>query len=246
MTQLKTALVTGGAIRIGRAIALSFADAGWNVAVHYHNSESAAQELAAAIKAKGRLCHLVRANLQDEKAVSRIIPELTEKKVKLDCLINNASAFEKDSYATLSSESWHKHMGVNLFAPMQLIRDFAAQCKSDDGNIINITDGMHGWSMSGNFLSYAMSKQNLEYATQLLASELAPHIRINAIAPGATLEGVQDKKDTFDKLRKLIPLGRTSSPDEIIATLHYILSVRSITGQIISLSGGMQGSQSST
>jgi NAD(P)-dependent dehydrogenase (short-subunit alcohol dehydrogenase family) len=181
----------------------------------------------------------VQADLRDAKAAANIIPVLAKKDVTPDCLINNASAFEKDALATLTPEEFHARMDVNLLAPLLLMQGFVAHYKGSEGNIINITDGMSGWSMSHTFLSYALSKNSLKDATRMLARDLAPTIRVNSIAPGATLEGKQDKKDTFNKLRKIIPLGRTSSPEEINLAVHYILSSPSLTGQILSLSGGM-------
>jgi NAD(P)-dependent dehydrogenase (short-subunit alcohol dehydrogenase family) len=239
MAKSKTVLITGAALRLGREIALSFADNGWDVVIHTHRSKKAADELAALIEQKKRKATVVQADLTDAQAVSRIIPALSRRGVALDCLVNNAAQFNKDSLHNLTPESWRQHMDVNLFAPLQLIRDFAAQYKGASGNIINITDGMHGWSLSPTFLSYSLSKLSLNNATQLLVCELAPRIRINAIAPGPTLEGMQDKKNTFAKLKKIIPLARTSSPSEVCDAVHYILSASSLTGQIISLSGGM-------
>jgi NAD(P)-dependent dehydrogenase (short-subunit alcohol dehydrogenase family) len=172
--------------------------------------------------------------------VARIIPSLTRQDVHLDCLINNAAVFEKDDLATLTPASWQGHMQTNLFAPLLLIRDFAKQYKGSAGNIINITDGLAGWSVSPTFFSYAMSKLALTDATRMLVRELAPAIRINAIAPGATLEGEHDKKDAFTKLREVIPLARVSAPEEICAAVHYILSAPSLSGQILSLAGGIE------
>jgi NAD(P)-dependent dehydrogenase (short-subunit alcohol dehydrogenase family) len=241
----KTVLITGAAIRIGSTVALSLVDAGWDIALHYHNSEKEALALAKKINAKKRAAYLVKADLSDAEAVAQIIPALNSKGIMLDCLINNVAVFEKDNLAKLTEASWQAHMNINLFAPLQLVRDFAAQYKGKEGNIINITDGLTGWSISPNFLSYSLSKLGLGNATTLLARELAPNIRINAIAPGPTLEGKQDKADTFAKLKKIIPLARTNSPEEICDTIQYILSVPSLTGNIINLAGGMQIAQNS-
>lgn len=238
-TGTQTVLITGAAIRIGREIALSLADCGWDIAVHYNTSEEHAEELAAMIKNKGRKAFLVQADLRNPQEVAQVIPAVTKHGVTIDCLINNASLFEKDSLADITPESWRSHMDVNLFAPMQLIRDFAAQYKGDAGNIINLTDGLTGWSLSPAFLSYSISKFGLSEITRLLVTELAPCIRINAIALGPTTPGKQDNPDTFEKLRKFIPLGRTSSTEEVCNTVDYILSSPSLTGQVISLSGGV-------
>jgi NAD(P)-dependent dehydrogenase (short-subunit alcohol dehydrogenase family) len=239
MKQSPTVLITGSAARLGREIALSMARDGWNIALHYNRSFKEARELVTMLEGLGRKTFLIKADLNAPRAVAGIVSSLAEKGIKLDCLINNAAMFEKDSLKTLTQESFHSHIDANLFAPLMLMRDFAAQYEGASGNIINITDGMKGWSMSGAFLSYALSKQALVHATRMLALELAPRIRVNAIAPGATLPGKQDKKDTFAKLKKIIPLGRVSSPLEVCHAIGYILSSPSLTGQILSLGGGM-------
>jgi NAD(P)-dependent dehydrogenase (short-subunit alcohol dehydrogenase family) len=239
MAKTRTALITGGARRLGRAFAVSLAGAGWDIAIHYNASAKPASELAAAISSMGRRAYTVQADLADAKAVASIFPRLKAQGIVPDCLINNASVFEKDTLAALNSKRFHAHMDINLFAPLLLMRDFAAHYKGASGNIINITDGVKGWSMSPAFLSYALSKQGFAEATRMLARELAPAIRINAIAPGVTPAGSQDKKAPFARFKKIIPLARLSSAEEICDAIHYILSAPSLTGQILSLSGGM-------
>lgn len=235
----KTAMITGGAIRVGRQICLSMADAGWDVVIHYNTSAKAAEELAAMIAGKKRKAHLVQADLRDEDSTTSIFNTLAQKDVHVDCLINNASLFQKNNFSEYTRDNLHSHMAVNCYAPLQLARDFAAQYKGEDGNIINITDGLEGWSMSPVFFSYTMSKRALSEATQLLTRTLAPSIRINAIAPGPVLEGVQDRPDTFEKLRNVIPLKRTGTLEEICNAVHYILAAPSLTGQSLLLSGGV-------
>jgi len=239
MARTRIALITGAAARLGRAMALSLAEHGWDIAIHYNTSAKAAHTLADILARKGRKAWLLQADLRDAGAVSDIIPSLVSRKAMPDCLINSAAAFEKDSLATLSQGTFQEHMAPNLLAPLLLMCDFAKHYKGSQGNIINITDGMAGWSMSSAFLSYSLSKKALGDATLMMARECAPRIRVNAIAPGATLPGKQDKKDTFAKLTKIIPLKRTSAPNEICDAVHYIVSAPSLTGQILSLSGGM-------
>ncbi len=236
----KTVLITGAAVRIGREIALSMADDGWDVAIHYNRSQKEAAELASCIEQKKRTALLVQADLRDEQALTKLIPSLAEQGVALDCLVNNASLFERDMFPTFSQESWQAQQDVNLFAPLRLMQGFAAHYKGKEGNIINITDGMNGPLLAKAFFSYSVSKFALEQVTTLLVHELAPNIRINAVAAGASLAGKQDKQDTFDNLKKTIPLQRTSSPQEICDAVRYILSQPSLTGQVIALSGGVR------
>jgi NAD(P)-dependent dehydrogenase (short-subunit alcohol dehydrogenase family) len=235
MNEAKTVLITGAAKRVGRHIALYLADIGYDIAIHYNKSATEAQELAKIIKAKGRNAYLVQADLSDEMQLSDIYNNLPH----IDCLINNAAVFEKDNLANLTHKSFNQHLSVNLYAPLQLIAGFVKQYQGCEGNIINITDGIIGWSISENFLSYAISKQALQNSVKLLVAELAPNIKINTIAAGATLQGHQDKADTFDKIKNLMPLQKTSNPDEICASIKFIINNPSITGQVISLAGGL-------
>jgi NAD(P)-dependent dehydrogenase (short-subunit alcohol dehydrogenase family) len=234
-----TALITGAARRIGRDMALSLARAGWDVVIHYRESEQDAQSLAGEIRAIGQQASLIACDLTDREATASLFAELARRGLHVDCLINNASRFEKDGFDSYTSASLDSHMQVNFYAPLMLMRDFARQYRGASGVIINITDGMEGWSMSSNYLSYFFSKKSLTQATVGLALELAPAIRVNAIAPGPTLEGMQDKPDTFAKLREHLPLKCTSSPQEVCDALHYLLNAKSVTGQVILLSGGI-------
>jgi len=235
----KTVLITGAAVRIGREIALCLADAGYDIAIHYNRSKTQALALASAIRKKGRKVYLVQADLRKSKDVEKILPTLTKQGAKLDCLINNAAMFEKDNLSAITPGSWQSHIATNLFAPILLMRDFASRYRGDAGNIINITDGLAGWSISPSFLSYSLSKMGLENATWLLASEVVTGIRVNAVALGPTLKGSQDDEKTFAKLEKLMLMKRTTSIKEVCDTVGYILSTPSLTGQVITLSGGL-------
>jgi NAD(P)-dependent dehydrogenase (short-subunit alcohol dehydrogenase family) len=236
-------LVTGGAKRIGREIALFMARQGWNVAVHYRTSHSEAETLVKEIHALGRGAVAVQADLNNVAALGRLVTSASETMGPLSCLINNASAFEKDTLGNFSDTSWDANMGANLHAPLALIRDFAAQYHAalskdmSGGHIINMVDGVWGWSISSHFLSYSLSKMGLWTATQLLARELAPRIRINAIAPGPTLPGLQDKKHTFEKLREASALKRTTGVNEICDAINFLLNAPGVTGQMIDLGG---------
>lgn len=233
------ALITGSARRIGREMALSLAQTGWDVIIHYRESEDDARALAVEIRAIGQAASLIARDLADRAAVASLFPELAQRGLHVDCLINNASLFEKDGFRNFTSASLDRHMQVNFYAALMLMRDFARQYRGASGVILNITDGMEGWSMSPDYLSYSFSRKSLTQATTGLALELAPSIRVNAIAPGPTLEGKQDKPDTFAKLREHLPLKRTSSPQEVCDAMHYLLGAKSVTGQVLLLSGGI-------
>lgn len=235
---IKTALVTGAGKRIGREIALYLAREGWDVALHCRHSSREAEALAAEIVAMSRETALLQADLADAASSSALIGKAANVLGPLSLLVHNAAVFEKEGLTHFSHESFTRHMAVNLEAPLHLSRDFAAQAPAGS-NIICLLDGMEGWSMSPAYLSYALSKQGLREAVRLLARPLAPKVRINGIAPGATLEGIGDAPDSFKRLGEKTPLQRTSAPREILAALAFLLGSPGVTGQVIDLSGGM-------
>lgn len=241
--QTKTILITGAAKRVGRAVALHLARQGWDVAVHCHASRAEAEMLAGEIRALGRRATVIGADLSDPTAVAGIIPAARAALGPITALINNAAMFEKDTLATLNAASWDAHQRVNFFAPLVLIKNFAAQFDAAPHAptpcIINFLDGCRGWSMSPDFLSYSASKAGLAWATEFLAVSLAPAVRLNGIALGASLPGHQDGADTFDKIAASTPLQRTSNTGEICAAVTYLLGAESVTGQVVDLGGGL-------
>ncbi len=233
-------LITGGALRVGREIALHLARAGWNVAIHYHRSEIQAQELVKELKAIGANALCVHADFATDFDASTLIDECTTQLGTITCLINNASMFQKDSLQTsLNAAQFDQHMHINLLAPIKLIQAFAAQQNLTQANIINIGDGTHGWSLSSKYLTYALSKMSLMQLSEMLALELAPHIRINTIAPGPTLAGELEDDAMFNRMKQRAPLNHLSNPREVCDAIDYLLRAHSITGQTILLSGGL-------
>ncbi|MCC7260015.1 MAG: SDR family oxidoreductase [Alphaproteobacteria bacterium] len=238
----KTALITGAAKRVGRAIALHLAAQGWNIALHYHRSRSDAERTAAEIAALGRKAALIEADLADADAVARIFPAAQNALGTVSLLINNASVFGRDALANFTRDSWGAHMDINLYAPLLLSRDFAAAWKDigqTGGNIIHLTDGCEGWSLSPNFLTYTLSKAGLAALVPLLAQELAPAIRVNAIAPGFTLPSPFEDQAAFEKLAGHAPLKCLSSPEEVCGAVDFIINSQSVTGQTLALNGGL-------
>lgn len=235
------ALITGAARRVGRTIALALAEQGYDIAIHYHRSEDAAKTLVEEVKAHGRRAVAIAAHLEVPHQVEGLVPRAADLLGPLSLLINNASTFKRDTAKTANYDSFLTHQQVNLYAPMALSQAFAAQLPQQaQGNIINLSDGVYGWSMSAHFLTYSLSKFGLLSLTELLASSLAPSVRVNAVALGPTIPGVMDTPGTFEKLASLAPLKRVSSPEEVVAAITYLLSAPSVTGQVIYLSGGMQ------
>jgi NAD(P)-dependent dehydrogenase (short-subunit alcohol dehydrogenase family) len=235
---VRTALVTGAGKRIGRAIAESLAGAGWRVAVHYSASAREADEVVAAIRAKGGQAAAIAGNLEDPKAPENIVAAATKSLGPLGCIINNASVFEHDDVATASLASWERHLAVNLRAPFFLSQAFARQVASDArGAILNIIDE-RVWHLTPHFTSYTVSKAGLWALTQTLAMALAPRIRVNAIGPGPTLPSSRQTQAQFDAQTRRMPLHRGTTPAEICAAVHYVLAAPAMTGQMIALDGG--------
>jgi len=233
-----TALVTGAARRIGAAIARDLAASGWRVVVHYNRSEAEAKTLAAEIARSGGSCELVRADLASRSEVEAVFPRALEKVDRIDCLINNAAAFQYDTIETLSWASWDAHMATNLAAPAFLSRDFARQVpENGEGVIINLIDQKVA-NLNPDFLSYTVSKVGLRGLTETLALGLAPRIRVCGIAPGVTMISGKQTPQSFEKAFKATPLGRSSTVEDIVGAVRFILATRSLTGQVLTLEGG--------
>lgn len=234
----KTALVTGGAKRVGRALSMHLAAAGYAVAVHYNRSREQADDAVAAIRAEGGIAKAFRADLENAADVAQLAADVQASMPPLTLLVNNASVFEFDDIETLDRASWHRHIETNLSAPLFLAQAFASALPEDvQGNIINIVD-QRVWKLTPNFMSYTASKAGLWTLTQTLAQALAPRIRVNAIGPGPTLKSTLQTEEEFRRQQECVPLGTGPSLDEICGALSFLLETPSITGQMIALDGG--------
>ncbi|MEN3953048.1 SDR family oxidoreductase [Iodidimonas sp. SYSU 1G8] len=235
---IKTALVTGASARIGRAIALGLADAGWSVAIHYHLSGDAAQATAADVERRGVRAATVAADLSSEGDVSSLMARATDVLGPITCLVNNASVFERDDALTATRESWDRHLDTNLRAPFVLMQDLARMLpRGQRGNIINLID-QRVWRLTPAFTSYTLSKAALWTLTQTMAQALAPMVRVNAIAPGPTLPSPRQSAADFERQVAAIPLQINPSLEEFTRTVAFILEAGSFTGQMIALDGG--------
>ena len=230
------ALVTGAARRIGRAIALQLARAGFDVAVHHNNSEADAAEAVREIEALGRRAVALQADLTDEAAARRLIPDAAAALGPLTLLVNNASVFEDDRVGALTRDSWDRHIETNLRAPIVLAETFAAQAP-DGSSIVNLLDQRVN-KPDPRFFSYSLSRAGLWWATRTLAQALAPRIRVNGVAPGPTLPSVHQTPEDFAAEAENTLLRRPGDPAEIARAVLYLVDASLVTGQMIAVDGG--------
>jgi NAD(P)-dependent dehydrogenase (short-subunit alcohol dehydrogenase family) len=230
--------VTGGAKRLGRAMALALAEAGFDVAIHYATSEAEAEATAADIVALGRRAITLRADLDDEAAVARLLPDATAALGPIGVLVNNASVFERDEWHDATRESWDRHVEPNLRAPFVLAQAFAqALPAGHEGVVVNMLD-QRVWSLTPHFMSYTLTKAGLWSLTQTLALALAPRIRVNGIGPGPAMPSPRQTPEQFARQCASVPLKHGTSPEEVAQALLAILALPSMTGQMIALDGG--------
>ena len=242
-----TALVTGAGKRLGRAMALYLARRGHDVAVHYASSQDEAETLAAEIRAMGRNAQTFKADLLVEAETEALIPAATAALGPLTVLVNNASIFEYDRIDTATRTSWDRHMESNLRAPYVLTQAFARQCPPavmDDmgeplaqGLIINMID-QRILKLTPEFSSYTIAKMGLWALTRTAAQGLAPHVRVNGIGPGPTLQGARQSAEHFARQRAATVLGRGANLADITAALGFFMDSPAVTGQFLAIDGG--------
>ena len=236
----KTVFITGAAKRIGKEIALSFKEMGWNIIIHYNSSEEDALNLAKEINNTNKNSAItVQGNLDVQKDVNGIIKEVLNAFPSVDLLINNASTFYPTPIDDISEEHWKKLVGSNLKGPLFLIQGLKQKLKESRGSIINITDTNLSKGVA-NYSIYSAAKAGLESITKGLARELAPEIKVNAIAPGAMLEppDVTWTEEQKSKVIESIPLKRMGSEKDIAEAVKFLAQSQYITGQIIKVDGG--------
>ncbi len=235
---MKNVLVTGAAKRLGRAIALDLAGAGWNVAIHYHGSAAEAESAAGECRAKGIEAATLQADLSREDQTALLIARAAAAIGPLTALINSASIFENDDWRSATRQSWDDHMATNLRAPMKLSQDFAGQLpEGRTGNIINIVD-QRVLKPTPQFLSYSLSKAGLYWLTTTLAQGMGPRIRVNAVGPGPTLRNARQSEADFARQQDATILKRGADPADVCAAIRYLLDAPAVTGQMIAVDGG--------
>jgi len=243
--QDKVAVVTGAAHRVGKAIALALAHEGMHVVVHYGSSEQAAQETVREIRSLGAQAIPVQADLRDVSQIDRLFQTVQQKFGRLDVLVNSASNFVKQPFDTITVEDWDDVMQTNLRAPFLCTQHAARLMRAtsrpadEPAAIVNIVDlsGVYPWR---SFVQHGISKAGLIHLTHISACELAPHIRVNAVAPGAVLppQGMDPASDIWRRLGERTPLGRTGHPGYVGQTVVFLAKNDYITGAVIPVDGG--------
>ena len=236
----KTIFITGAAKRIGKEIALCFSEMGWNIIIHYNSSKNDAQVLADEINGINPDSAItVQGNLDVKEDVEKVINEVRDAFPTIDLLINNASTFYPTPIEDISEEHWDKLVGSNLKGPLFLIKGLKDKLKESKGSIINITDTNLSKGVA-NYSIYSAAKAGLESITKGLARELAPDIKVNAIAPGAMLEppDITWTEEQKSKVISSIPLNRMGSEKDISEAVKFLAKSNYITGQIIKVDGG--------
>lgn len=232
--------MTGAGRRLGRAIALDLARAGWRIGVHYHASEADAFDLVAEIERGGGQAVALAADLARTEALAPLVEACAARLGPPTLLVNNAARFEQDRIATLDAASWATHLDVNLRAPIFLAQAFARDLPPDrSGHIINLLD-QKVFRLNPDFFSYTVSKSGLLAATTMLAQALGPRIRVNAIAPGPVLPSTAQSEEEFDAECSATLLGRCVEVDEILGAVRFLLATPSITGETIVLDSGQR------
>jgi pteridine reductase len=234
--QGRVALVTGAAKRIGRAVALRLAEEGAEVVVHYRGSKEEAAEAVAEITKLGRRAMAIQADLSDVSQIKRLISEAGKNFGRLDILVNSAANFLPASIVSTTEQVWDASLGTNLKAPFFCAQAAAPWLKRSRGVIVNFADvgGLLAWP---GYIPHCVSKAGVIMLTRCLAKELAPEVRVNAIAPGTiTMPG--DPPEWEEDFIKRAPLRRSGKPSDVAETVVFLARSEFITGQVIVVDGG--------
>ena len=230
-------IITGGATRIGAAIAKKLSGPKVEIVIHFNKSKSKAEKLKRDLSKNQTKVYLIRGDLSKEMDVKKILKFAKSKLKYFDCLINNASLFQNDKLENFTTDSWGRHLRTNLRAPALLSKEFAKNIKGKNNNIINIID-QRVFKLTPYFFSYTISKTGLYTLTKTSAMSLAPNTRVNGIAPGPTIKNKRQSEKHFKKQYMATPLKRQVDVEQICSAVDFFIKNRSITGQVISVDSG--------
>ena len=235
--EAKKIIITGGATRIGAAIAKKLSGSNKEIVIHFNKSKIKAESLRKKLQNYGTKVYLVKGDLSKEKDINKIIKFAKSKLKYFDCLINNASLFENDKLENFKTDSWEKHISTNLRAPALLSKEFSKNIKGGNNNIINLID-QRVFKLTPYFFSYTISKTGLYTLTKTSAISLAPNIRVNGIAPGPTIKNKRQSEKHFKKQYLATPLKKQVDVEEICNAVDFFIKNRSITGQVLAIDSG--------
>ena len=233
----RVALVTGGGVRIGRAIALGLAESGYDLVLGYNTSGTGAEEVAEAAREFGRRARTVQADLSGESGALRLGAAAADTFGRLDLLVNSASGFAAGDLLEVTADEWDAVMALNLRAPFLLVRETAGLLRAARGSVVNIADlaGLRPWTSHPH---HSVSKAALLHLTKVMARRLAPEVRVNAIAPGVVLPPDDYSEARVERLRRTVPLGRIGSPDDVVAAVRFLAGAEYVTGEVVVVDGG--------
>ena len=230
-------IITGGATRIGAAIAEKLSGQNKEITIHYNKSKSKAENLKKKLQKFGTTVYLVSGDLSKERDVKRIIKFSKSKMKFFDCLVNNASLFENDKLENFTSKSWENHISTNLKAPALLSKEFSKNVRGKNNNIINIID-QRIFKLTPYFFSYTLSKTGLYTLTKTSAMSLSPNIRVNGIAPGPTIKNKRQSEKHFKSQYLATPLKKQVDVNEVCNAVDFFIKNSSITGQVLAVDSG--------
>lgn len=233
------ALVTGGAVRLGKAIALGLAEAGFAVGLHYHSSKNAAKETASEIEKLGVPVYLFEADLHDPAQIQNLFDQVAALSLPLRVLVNSASVMPRSDLRSMQVAEWDDTLDLNLRAPWLCARAAAVLMQDAGGVIINISDSGAQKTWTG-FPAYTISKAGLETLTRLLARSLAPKIRVNAVSPGLILPSQGIAAEDWERLVNRLPAGQSGSPQDVAQAVLFLIENHYITGETLVVDGGYQ------
>jgi pteridine reductase len=234
---MRVALVTGGAVRVGRAISSALAEDGYRLVIHYNSSSGPADELVDEVRSAGGEAVAVGADLADADAVRRLAEEAVAAFGGIDVLVNNASVFPAERLEETDETLWDHTIAVNLKAPFFLIRHLAATLRERRGVVINMADlaGIQTW---GAYAAHGISKAGVIHLTRVAARSLAPEVRVNGIAPGTVLPPESMSDEEIRQLAERAPLKRNGSPEDVVRAVRYLLQADFVTGETLVVDGG--------
>lgn len=233
----RVALVTGGAVRIGRELSLGLASEGYDLVVSYRSSSIEAESLRDEVLRSGRSCELVQADLSEPEAADTVVDAARTAYDRLDLLVNSAATFAARPLLEVDATEWDAVMAINVRAPHLLVRAAANLLTESNGSVVNIADlaAFQAWTDRPH---HAVSKAALIHLTKVQARSLAPHVRVNAVAPGSVLRPTGWNEEQWLDIAQRAPLGRPGTPEDVVDAVRYLAGADFVTGQVLVVDGG--------